>query len=123
MVDDKEKSDLVPKPVRQPIKDWPATERPRKKTASAERLRQCDLRKSIVVFDIILYDIGKINCHFHFTSHPIINSSFEGRVLRGDKVELTPQYSPLTAALSRDQEDFHGRTSQQLWRPVHSDNR
>ena len=31
MVDDKEKSDLVPKPVRQPIKDWPATERPREK--------------------------------------------------------------------------------------------
>ncbi len=31
MVDDKEKSVFVPKSVRQPIKDWPATERPREK--------------------------------------------------------------------------------------------
>jgi hypothetical protein len=31
VVDDKDKSDLVPRSARQPIKDWPATERPREK--------------------------------------------------------------------------------------------
>ncbi|HIJ57988.1 MAG TPA: hypothetical protein HPQ03_17970, partial [Deltaproteobacteria bacterium] len=31
MVDDKEKYDFAPKSARQPIKDWPATERPREK--------------------------------------------------------------------------------------------
>lgn len=31
MVNDKEKSDIAPKSARQPIKEWPATERPREK--------------------------------------------------------------------------------------------
>ena len=31
MVDDKEKSDVAPKSARQPIKDWPTSERPREK--------------------------------------------------------------------------------------------
>jgi DNA repair protein RadC len=31
VVDDKTKSDVVPKSARQPIKDWPASERPREK--------------------------------------------------------------------------------------------
>jgi DNA repair protein RadC len=31
VVDDKEKSDVAPKSARKPIKDWPATERPREK--------------------------------------------------------------------------------------------
>ena len=31
MVDDKEKSDVAPKATRQPIKDWPTSERPREK--------------------------------------------------------------------------------------------
>ena len=31
MVDDKEKSEIAPKSARQPIKEWPATERPREK--------------------------------------------------------------------------------------------
>ena len=31
MVNDKEKSDIAPKSASQPIKEWPATERPREK--------------------------------------------------------------------------------------------
>jgi hypothetical protein len=31
VVDDKRKSDFAPKSARQPIKNWPATERPREK--------------------------------------------------------------------------------------------
>ena len=64
MVDDKRKPDFAPKSARQPIKNWPVTERPREKLLQLgpEGLSDGELLA-------VLLRIGKSNIHDHKPQH------------------------------------------------------